>query len=72
MFQFFNSFAQIVNIVIDFVVSAVEMVVFLFTNIPKAIGYVVSVVAYLPPFLSTFVMLFVAIIVVLNLLNKGS
>lgn len=72
MFNFFNAIADIIQIIVDFVVSAFEMVVFLFTNIPNAIGYVVSVVAYLPPFLSTFVMIFVALIVILNILNKGS
>lgn len=72
MFNFFSAIADLLQIVVDFVVSAFEMIVFLFTNIPQAVGYVVAVTAYLPPFLATFVMLFVALIVILNILNKGS
>ena len=48
------------------------MVVFLFEQIPKALAYVGVVTALLPAFLKTFVLLFVGIIVVLQIMNKGS
>ena len=72
MFKFFESIVGLVQIVVDFVVSAIEMIVFFFTQIPKAIAYVGVVTALLPPFLSSFVLLFVGIIVILQLMNKGS
>lgn len=72
MWKFFDSITALVGMVVDFVISVFNMIIFLFTQIPKAIAYVVTVSAFLPPFLSTFVLLFVGIIVILNVMNKGS
>lgn len=72
MFKFFESITGIVQIVVDFIVSMFQMVVFLFEQIPKALAYVGVVTALLPAFLKTFVLLFVGIIVVLQIMNKGS
>lgn len=72
MFKFFDSVTSLVQIAVNFIVSLFQMVVFLFEQIPKALAYVGVVTALLPPFLSTFVLLFVGIIVVLQIMNKGS
>lgn len=72
MFGFFNGIVATFSIVVDFIVSAFEMIVYIVTQIPKALAFLVTVTAYLPPFLLTFVMLFVSVCVVLNLINKGS
>ncbi len=72
MFKFFESITGIVQIAVDFIVSMFQMVVFLFEQIPKALAYVGVVTALLPAFLKTFVLLFVGIIVVLQIMNKGS
>ncbi|MCI8958662.1 MAG: hypothetical protein HFG62_06040 [Lachnospiraceae bacterium] len=72
MFKFFESITGIVQIAVDFIVSMFQMVVFLFDQIPKALAYVGVVTALLPAFLKTFVLLFVGIIVVLQIMNKGS
>lgn len=72
MFKFFESITGIVQIAVDFIVSMFQMVVFLFEQIPKALAYVGVVTVLLPAFLKTFVLLFVGIIVVLQIMNKGS
>ncbi len=72
MFKFFESITGIVQIAVDFIVSMFQMVVFLFEQIPKALAYVGVVTALLPAFLKTFVLLFVGIIVVLQIMNRGS
>jgi hypothetical protein len=72
MFKFFESITGIVQIAVGFIVSMFQMVVFLFEQIPKALAYVGVVTALLPAFLKTFVLLFVGIIVVLQIMNKGS
>lgn len=72
MFQFFNSIASALGILYDFIESIFKLIMMLFTEIPKAVGFIVTSVAYLPPFLTTFVLLFVSIIVILNVINKGA
>lgn len=72
MFKFFESITGIVQILVDFVVSMFQMVVFFFGQIPKALAYVGVVTALLPAFLKMFVLLFVGIVVVLQIINKGS
>lgn len=72
MFQFFNSITDVIGIAIDFVISAIEMVVFLFTYIAASVTYLIALIAYLPPFAGTFVAVTVSIIVILQLINKGS
>lgn len=72
MFKFFESIANLVGIIVNFVVSAFEMVIFIVTQIPRCLTYLVGIIAYLPPFLGTFVMLFISVIVIINLINKGS
>ena len=72
MFQFFQSIANLIGIVINFIVSTFKMIMLIITQIPQAVAFVVTSVAYLPPFLVTFVMLFVATILIINLINKGS
>lgn len=72
MFKFFESITGIVQIAVDFIVSMFQMVVFFFEQIPKALAYVGVVTVFLPAFLKTFVLLFVGIIVVLQIMNRGS
>ncbi|MCI8661543.1 MAG: hypothetical protein HFG54_15090 [Lachnospiraceae bacterium] len=72
MFKFFESISNLIGIIVNFVVSAFKMTMMIITQIPQAIAFVVTSVAYLPPFLVTFVLLFVATVVIINLINKGS
>lgn len=66
MFAFFSSVIQLIGFVINFVINVFKMLIMLVTQIPKAIAFIVLSVTYLPPFLVTFIMLFIAISVTLN------
>lgn len=72
MFEFFDSIGASLGIVVDFIKSLVATFIMFFTQIPKALAFLVSSVAYLPPFLLMFVLPFIAICALLNLINKGS
>lgn len=72
MFGFFNGIVSTFSIVVDFIVSAFEMIVFIVTQIPKALAFLISATSYLPPFLLSFVLLFISVCVILNLINKGA
>lgn len=72
MFAFFDSFIDIVEALYQFAQTAGAFIVFLFTGLPRALRYIISLVAYAPSFLSFFIMLIVSFVAVLNLLNKGS
>lgn len=72
MFQFFDGISSMLGVVVDFIKSLVATFITFVVEIPKAFGFLVSAVAYLPPFLMTFVLPFIGICILLNLINKGS
>lgn len=71
MFEFLKQIADILVTVIGFVVNALEMLIQLFTAIPKALVYVITAVGYLPPFVSSIVFVSISIAVVLMIVNHG-
>lgn len=71
MFQFFDGIASVIGTVVHFVVSVVNMIVFVLTQIPVALAFIVKVVAYLPTYVQTFVLLFAGTCIIFNILNKG-
>lgn len=71
MLNFLEQIGSIISLVIDFVVTAVTMLIMLVTNIPTALAFLASAVVYLPEFLTSFVLLFVGTAVVLQVINKG-
>lgn len=72
MFVWFGSLTNLIKVVINFVINAVRMIMVILTQIPLAMSFVGASVSYLPAFLLTFVMLYLAVIVIFNLINKGS
>lgn len=72
MFQFFEGIASTLGVAVDFIVSLFATLVTFITEIPKALAFLVSAVAYLPPFLMAFVLPFIGICILLNIINKGS
>lgn len=72
MFQFFKAIADTIGMLIDYVVSLIEMVIFFITSIPSAVAYIGAIVLYLPVFLRAFVLLFISIAVILQIMNKGN
>ncbi len=71
MFKFFDSIIQLIGFIINFVINMFKMLIMLITQIPKALGFITLSVSYLPPFLVTFVFLFIAVSVIVTILNKG-
>ncbi len=71
MFKFFDSIVEVIALVINFVINAFKMLILLITQIPKALAYLTAVFGYLPAFLSTFIVIFIAIAVIVTLINKG-
>ena len=71
MFKFFDSIVEVIALVIKFVINAFKMLILLITQIPKALAYLTAVFGYLPAFLSTFIVIFIAIAVIVTLINKG-
>lgn len=71
MFQFFDSIANLIGFIINFVISAFQMLLTVITQIPVALAFVSTAVVYLPAYLKTFALLFVGTCVVFNIINKG-
>lgn len=72
MFAFFDALLDIINVIFEYFEIVGFLIYQLFASIPRAVGYIVSIVAYAPEFLTSFIMMYVAISIVLNLLNKGA
>ena len=72
MFQFFEGITSMIGVVVDFIVNLFTTLITFITEIPKALAFLISAIAYLPPFLSMFVFPFIGICVLLNLINKGA
>ena len=70
MFNFFNSIANLIGFIINFFVSAIQMVITIITQIPVALAFIASAV-YLPAYLKVFALLFVGTCVIINVINKG-
>lgn len=70
MFEFFDAITGLIGFVIDSVVNVFEMGVFFFTQIPKAAVYVYAAISYLPAYVGTFIILFIALSVIITVLNR--
>ena len=54
MFKFFDMISGFIETIVNSVVSAVRIVVYLFDMITSGLAYTVSCVAYMPAFISGF------------------
>lgn len=70
MFEFFDAVSSLIGFVIDGIVNIFSMGVFFFTQIPKAAVYVYASVAYLPAYCGTFIFLFIALSIIITVLNR--
>lgn len=71
MFNFFKGIAELISTVGDAVVSFVKNIILIFKMITQGFAVSSLVVAYLPDILVSFVILFVAYAICINLINKG-
>ena len=70
MFHFFDSITSLIGFLIDSVVNTLEMGVFLFTQVPKAAAYIYAAISYLPAYVGTYIFLFIALSIVITVLNR--
>lgn len=71
MFQFFNSIAGLIGIVVNFVVNMFQLMVMVVTSVIRAVSWVILCVSYLPGWLTAFILVPVALAVIFQVLNKG-
>ena len=72
MFQFFASIASLIDIVVNFVVNMFQLLFTTMTSIVRAVSWLFLCIAYLPGWLTAFLLVPVALAVVFQVLNKGS
>lgn len=71
MFNFFDSIIQLISFIINFVISAFQMLITIITQIPVALTFITATVVYVPAYLKVFALLFVGTCVIINIINKG-
>lgn len=71
MFTFFQGIASMITTIVDFVISLFNMLFIVIAQIPQALTFIGTAVAYLPDFVKVFVLLFVGTCVAINLINLG-
>lgn len=71
MIAFFNSVSEILVMVGNLILNLFKTIFLIFTAIPKAIIYLTSCVAFLPPFVLAVVTVCIAVCIANLLLNGG-
>ncbi len=72
MFAFFDSVANIFTTIVDYVVGLFQLLLNLVKLVFKAQAFLITIVGQLPPFLLGFFLVFVALAILFQILNKGS
>lgn len=72
MFAFFDSVANIFTTIVDYVVGLFQLLLNLVKLVFKAQAFLIAIVRQLPPFLLGFFLVFVALAILFQILNKGS
>ncbi len=72
MFQFFSSIAGFITSIVGYVVGMFSMLVDLLLSMAKAVVWLFACIAYLPPFLTAFVLVPVSLAIIFQVMNKGS
>ena len=71
MFSFFSMIQEWIIMIVNFVISTFKLIMNFLKIIPQAIGWLVSIVTFIPPFVAVFVTVPIAVSVLLNVMNKG-
>ena len=71
MFSFFSSVAGFISSVVGYVVNLFGMLVDLLVSMARAVVWLFACIAYLPPFLTAFVLVPVSLAIFFQVLNKG-
>lgn len=71
MFEFFNAVSGLVDVVINFVVNMFQLLQTTIVAIIKAVTWLFLCIAYLPGWLTAFILVPVSLAVLFQVLNKG-
>lgn len=71
MFKFFDFLTGMIETVVDFVLTAFEIIIYVFTFIAQGFSYIGVCIGYLPTWVAPFVITIVSYSVIITVLNKG-
>ena len=71
MFAFFDSVSALVDIVVNFVVNMFQLLYTTILSIGRAVTWLFLCIAYLPGWLTAFILVPVSLAVLFQILNKG-
>lgn len=72
MFQFFEGIVGFIQTIVSFIINIFELLFFVVTSIVRAVTWLFACVAYLPPFLTAFLLVPISLAIVFQIMNKGS
>ncbi len=72
MFTFFSSIAGFITSIVSFVINMLSLLVVVLSSMVKAVVWLYACIAYLPPFLTGFVVVPLAVAIIFQVINKGS
>lgn len=69
LFEFLNSIASLISSVLGLVFHGIEMLVMMLLQLPKAIGFILTSVAFMPAFVSSIILVSIGIAVIITVVN---
>lgn len=71
MFQFFDAISGFIDIIVNFVVNMFQLLFTTVGSIIRAVAWLFLCIAYLPGWLTAFILVPVSLAVLFQVLNKG-
>lgn len=71
MFEFFDTFLEVVSIIIDFIVNFFSGLIYFIKMLVESSVYLTMCLGYLPTFLSVFASAIIAMSIIMMILNHG-
>lgn len=72
MFNFFSSIAGFISSIVGYVVSFFQMLIDLLLSMVRAVAWLFACIAYLPPFLTAFIVVPISLAIIFQVMNKGN
>lgn len=70
MFQFFDVITGFLDIIVNFVVGLLKMIGYFILFVVQGFAYVLTITAYLPPWVLPFVVAVIGFSVIMLIINK--
>lgn len=72
MFEFFSGIAGFITTIVEYFINLFTLLFELVSSIVRAVGWLFGCLVILPPFLTAFVVVPIALAVIFQVLNKGA